>query len=197
MFEQMTIEKYCDILASKAPAPGGGSALAIVGAEACALIEMAINVTLDKMPETDDNYQYLKGELAFCSRARNRLYKLSDDDAEAYGKIVEARKLPKNTDEQTKLRTATLQKAFHKATLVPLELMELCASVMQRASSRVLSRLSKWVASDCEIGISLLKTVVNYSVKNVYGNTCFVHDAELKARLEKQAQAVLNEAAKY
>lgn len=197
MFEQMTIEKYCDILASNAPAPGGGSALAVIGAEACALIEMAINVTLSKMSETDENYGYLKGELTTCIRARKRLYKLSNDDAEAYGKIVEARKLPKNTDEEIKTRTATLQKAFHKGTLVPLELMELCLSVLQRASSRVLPRLSKWVASDCEIGVSLLKTVLNYSTKNVYGNTCFIHDESLKRQLEKQAQATLDEAAKY
>lgn len=197
MFEQMTIEKYCEVLASKAPAPGGGSALAIVGAEACALIEMAINVTLTKMPATDENYDYLKGELTTCARARNRLYKLSNDDAEAYGKIVEARKLPKDTDEQIKTRTATLQKAFHKATIVPLELMELCASVLQKATTRVMSRISKWVKSDCEIGVSLLKTVVTYSSKNVYGNTCFIHDDSLKHQLEKQAQTVLDGVVKY
>lgn len=196
MFEQMTIEKYCELLASKSPAPGGGSALAVIGAEACALIEMAINVTIAKTSESDENYAYLKGELATCTRARKRLYKLSNDDAEAYEKIVESRKLPKNTDEEGKIRTAALQKAFHKATLVPLELMELCCSVLQRANTRVLSRLSKWVASDCEIGISLLKTVVNYSIKNVYANTCFIHDDVLKRQLEKQAQTVLNEANK-
>lgn len=197
MFEQMTIEKYCDVLASKSPTPGGGSALAIVGAEACSLIEMAVNVTLSKMPQEDDNYGYLKSELATYSRAKKCMYKLSNDDAEAYGKIVEARALPKLNDEQTKIRTAALQKAFHKATLVPLDVMQLSCDVLQRASTRVLPRLSKWVASDCEIGISLLKTVVTYSSKNVYGNTCFIHDNELKARLEKQAQAILDTVAKY
>ena len=197
MFEQMTIEKYCNLLSSKAPAPGGGSALAIVGAEACSLIEMSINVTLAKMQSDDENYNYLKSELATCDRAKKCLYKLSNDDAEAYGNIVEARALPKDTDEQAKARTATLQKAFHKATLVPLDVMSLCKDVLQRANSRVYPHLSKWVASDCEIGISLLKTVANYSSKNVYGNTCFIHDADLKSRLEKQAQAILDEIAKY
>lgn len=197
MFEQMTIEKYCEILASKAPAPGGGSALAIIGAEACSLIEMAINVTLDKLPHEDESYDYLKSELTTCVRARNRLYKLSNEDAEAYGKIVEARKLPKNTEDEVKTRAAVLQKAFHKATLVPLELMELCLSILQRASNRVSNRLSKWVASDCEIGMSLLKTVVGFSIKNVYANTCFIRDDKLKCQLEAQAQKTLNEAAKY
>lgn len=197
MFEQMTIERYCEILASEAPAPGGGSALSIVGAEACSLIEMSINVTLAKMSNDDENYNYLKSELATYARARKRLCALSNEDAEAYGKIVTARKLPKDSAEQANLRAATLQKAFHKATLVPLELMELCASILQRASSRVLPRVSKWVASDCEIGVSLLKTVVSFSLKNVYGNTCFIHDAELKSRLEKQAQGISDTVAKY
>lgn len=197
MFEQMTIEKYCEILASKAPAPGGGSALAIAGTIACSLIEMSANVTLDKLPQTDENREYLQSELATFVRASKRLLKTSNDDAEAYGKIVEARKLPKNTDGEIKLRTAALQKAFHKATLVPLELMELCVNLIQRASVRVLPRVSKWVKSDCEIGISLLKTVVSFSEKNVYGNTCFIHDEQLKRQLEKQAQITLDELAKY
>lgn len=197
MFEQMTIEKYCEVLSSQAPTPGGGSALAVVGAEACSLIEMAINVTLSKMPEADENYAYLKGELMTAARAKKCLFKLSNDDAEVYGNIVSARKLPKNTDEEVKTRTATLQKAFHKATLVPLDVMQLSCDVLKRASNRVLPRLSKWVASDCEIGISLLKTVVNYSVKNVYANTCFIHDNDLKTRLEKQAQAIIGDVAKY
>lgn len=193
MFEQMTIEKYCDVLASKAPAPGGGSALAVVGAEACALIEMAINVTLEKLSVDEDNYAYLKSELATCIRARRCLYKLSNDDAAAYDDIVAARKLPKDTDEHIRIRTATLQKAFHKATLVPLDVMKLCADVLKRAEMRVLNRLSKYVASDCEIGISLLKTVVDFSVKNVYANTCFIHDLQLKTMLEKQAEAIITE----
>lgn len=197
MFEQMTIEKYCDVLASEAPTPGGGSALAIVGAEACSLIEMAINVTLSKLTQEDENRAYLLGELATCARAKKCLFKLSDDDAKAYGEIVTARKLPKETDEQVKTRTASLQKAFHKAALIPLDVMQLCKDVLQRASTRVMPRLSKWVASDCEIGVSLLKTTVTYSAKNVYGNTCFIHDNELKNRLEKQAKTVLDDIAKY
>lgn len=197
MFEQMTIEKYCEVLSGEAPTPGGGSALAIVGAEACSLVEMAINVTLAKMPRDDDNYNYLQSELSTCERAKKCLFKLSNDDATAYGKIVEARKLPKNTEEETKLRASELQKAYHKATLVPLEVMELCKSVLQRASARVLSRLSKYVASDCEIGISLLKTAVNYSVKNVYANTALIKDAELKTRLENQAKQIIADIEKF
>ena len=48
MFEKMTLQQYNEVLASKEPTPGGGSALAVVGTIACSLVEMAINITLDK-----------------------------------------------------------------------------------------------------------------------------------------------------
>ena len=54
MFEKMTIEQYCEILASDSPAPGGGSALALIGAAACSLVEMSSNVTLLKIAEEDE-----------------------------------------------------------------------------------------------------------------------------------------------
>ena len=193
MFEKMSVEQYCELLSGSAPAPGGGSALALVGAVACSLVEMSASVTLAKTDETDERYQYLKGESNSVKRARKCLYKLSNDDAEAYEGIVAARKLPKDTEEQTKARTATLQKAFHKATLVPLDVMNLCYDALKRAQNRIIQNISKYVVSDCEIGISLLKTVIRYSVENVRANTCFIHDEKLKRNLEKQAEDIISQ----
>ena len=190
MFEKMTVEQYCEILASKAPAPGGGSALPLVGAEACALVEMSVNVTLQKLSENDEQYDYLMRELSSCKRARIRLYAQSNEDAAAYQRIVDARKLPKTTDAEIQARTNALQKEFHRASLVPMDVMNLCLDVMKRASARVLPNLSKYIVSDCEIGISLLRTVIEFSVKNVYANTCFIHDEALKRSLERQAEEI-------
>lgn len=192
MFEKMSVEQYCQSLASSSPTPGGGSALAFVGAIACSLVEMAASVTLAKPQTVNGDADYLTRELASITRARKRLYKLSDDDAEAYGNIVSARKLPKDTDEQSKRRTAEMQKAFHKATLVPLDVMNLCRDVLKRAETRVLPNLSKYIVSDCEIGISLLKTVIKYSIENVYANTVFIRDDKLKNSLETQAREIVD-----
>lgn len=191
MFEKMPIEQYCQSLASNAPTPGGGSALAIVGAFACSLVEMSASVTLAKLKDDEaEKREYLQREITSIERARKCLYKLSDDDAEAYGNIVAARKLAKDTDENIKRRTAELQKAFHKATLVPLDVMNLCRDALKRAQTRVLPQLSKYIVSDCEIGVSLLKTVIEHSVQNVYANTVFIHDEQLKRSLEAQAQRI-------
>lgn len=192
MFETLTIEEYCKQLSDKQPTPGGGSGLAIVGAIACSLVEMSANVTLGKLDETDEKYGYLHEALTAITRAKRCLYKLSNDDAIAYGEIVAARKLPKNTPDETAKRTKALQKAFHKAALVPLDVMSLCRDVIFRASYRIADNVTPYVKSDCEIGISLLKTVIEKSMSNVTANTCYIHDAELKATLERQAQQICN-----
>ncbi|MCM1195153.1 MAG: cyclodeaminase/cyclohydrolase family protein, partial [Firmicutes bacterium] len=139
----------------------------------------------------DEQYGYLIAELNSCNRARKCFYKLSDDDAAAYGEIVEARKLPKTNEEETKIRASAMQKAFHRATLVPLDVMKLSCDVLHRAENRILRNVSKYVVSDCEIGISLLKTAITHSVKNVYANTVYIRDEKLKAQLENQAKTVL------
>lgn len=191
MFEKLTVEEYCTKLASEQPAPGGGSGLAVVGAVACSLIEMSINISFARIPENSEQYAYMKGEENSIKRARACMYRLSNDDAEVYGKIVSARKMPKNTDEEIKARTAAMQKAFHKATLVPLELMQLSLDVIKKVNARVIDNVSKYVKSDCEIGVNLLKTVIKNSLHNVHANTAYIKDEKLQATLNKQADDII------
>ena len=44
-FRQRTIDEFLDDLGSKSPAPGGGAAAGLLGAQACALAEMVCHLT--------------------------------------------------------------------------------------------------------------------------------------------------------
>ena len=80
MFEQLTLKKYTEILASNAPTPGGGSALAVVASIACSLVEMSINVTNTKTPaeQWQSHAAFLpKRGRNFCA-FRMRTHRLSD-----------------------------------------------------------------------------------------------------------------------
>ncbi|HBG63060.1 MAG TPA: hypothetical protein DDX16_02260 [Candidatus Omnitrophica bacterium] len=46
MYSNQSLKHYLDNLAAKKPAPGGGSAAALVGAIGCALLSMACNGTI-------------------------------------------------------------------------------------------------------------------------------------------------------
>ncbi len=83
MFEKMTLEEYNSVLADKAPTPGGGSALAVVGTIACSLVEMAIAVSLTKLGDCEEA-DSLKSNKSFFAHAKKRLYCLSDEDAAAF-----------------------------------------------------------------------------------------------------------------
>lgn len=68
--------------------------------------------------------------------------------------------------------------------------MTVCKETLCKAE-KVLPYLNKYVASDCVIGIDLLKRVIVNSLENVYANTSLIKDETLKNSLEKQAQSVL------
>ena len=193
MFEKLTIEKYNEILASKAPTPGGGSALATVGTVACSLVEMAINVTTAKIDASSETYEYLQREVKAVERAKTALYRLANDDAKAFEQIIAARKLPKSTEIEAKYRENALQKAYHNAALVPLDVMRLCSDLLSRCELRILPYLSKYVSSDCVIAIDLYKTILHNCRVNVFANTTFITSPDLKALLERQCEEIMKQ----
>ena len=192
MFEKLTIEEYNKILASDAPTPGGGSALSQVGAVACSLVEMSINVTLSKLTD-NDTVEYLNRQLDVALRAKKAFYKLSNDDAAAFQKIIDTLRLPKTTEEEKTQRTRELQKAYHKAAIVPLDVMNICREIVKLCKVRVMPYLNKYVSSDCVIAVDLCKTVAKNSLLNVHANTQLITDPTLKATLEKQGAEILHD----
>ena len=192
MFEKLTTEEYNKILASSAPTPGGGSALAQVGATACSLVEMAINITLTK-PIDSDRAEYLNRQLEVAARAQKAFYKLSNEDAVAFQRIIDALRLPKSTEEEKTVRSRELQKAYHRAAIVPLDVMNICREIVKLCKVRVMPYLSKYVSSDCTIAIDLCKTVARNSLINVHANTSLITDPSLKNTLEKQGAEILKE----
>lgn len=191
MFEELSIKEYNKILASVAPTPGGGSALCQVAAMACSLIEMSVNVSLTKTAQ--ENFDYLSGQKETVARAKKAFFKLSDDDAAAFERIARGFKLPKNTPEEQKARTAELQKAYHCAALVPLDVMNLCRELLRVIPVRVAPLLIPYVASDCTIALDLLNTVVKNSLLNVRANTALIHDKDLAASLDRQAEQIVRD----
>ena len=192
MFEKLTIEEYNKILGSNAPTPGGGSALAEVGAVACSLVEMSINVTLTK-PTDNETAEYLNRQLEVALRAKKAFYKLSNEDAAAFERIIECLRLPKTTDEEKHHRLRELQKAYHRAAIVPLDVMNICREMVKLCKVRIVPYLNKYVQTDCTIAIDLCKTVAKGSLTTVHANTALITDPTLKNTLEKQGAEILSE----
>jgi formiminotetrahydrofolate cyclodeaminase len=118
-------------LASGAPAPGGGSASALAGAMAAALVAMVAQLTIGRPAYAAEEGQ-AREILADAERLHAELLSLVQRDADAYTALVEARRLPKEALERD-ARAAAIEMAGTTATEVPLETARLAAETLKLA----------------------------------------------------------------
>ncbi|MCD6237387.1 MAG: cyclodeaminase/cyclohydrolase family protein [Thermoplasmata archaeon] len=126
----LKVKSFLDEVASESPAPGGGSVAALAGALGAALSAMVCNLTLNK-EKFASVHDEIEEVLERCEHTRERLTDIIDKDTEAFNKVMDAIKLPKDTEEEQKKRKKELQKALKGAALVPLETARLCAEVIE------------------------------------------------------------------
>lgn len=152
---EMTVTSYLDILNSDAPAPGGGSASALCGAQGAALVSMVAGLTIGKKKYPLD--QELCIEVAGkASELKNTLLKQVDKDTEAFNLVSDAFKLPKETEEEKAVRSKAIKDATLIATRVPFETMRLCLETLHYTKS-LIGHSNTNAASD--LGVSALNLI--------------------------------------
>lgn len=152
---EMTVTEYLEILNSDAPAPGGGSASALCGAQGAALVSMVAGLTIGKKKYVDD--QALCESVAKeASELKNALLAQVDKDTEAFNLVSAAFKLPKETDEDKAARSKAIADATLVATKVPFETMTLCLEAL-KFSKALLGHSNTNAASD--LGVSALNLI--------------------------------------
>jgi formiminotetrahydrofolate cyclodeaminase len=111
----LSLQEFLDLVASGAPAPGGGSVAAVAVALAASLAGMAARLSADQLAEAP----------ALADRAdasRQRVAPLASADAESYGRVLDAYRLPQEADSET--RTERIKDALSGAADVPLAVAE-------------------------------------------------------------------------
>ena len=119
---EMTVTQFADVLASEAPAPGGGSTAALAGALGAALTAMVCRLTEGrKKYEEFEAYVLEVKEKATALQAK--FIDVMDRDTEAFMVISNAYGMPKATDEEKAARSAAIQAGLVKSTETPMERM--------------------------------------------------------------------------
>jgi formiminotetrahydrofolate cyclodeaminase len=130
----LTTTELLDRFASVDPTPGGGSAAALAGATAAALVVMVC-----RMPRTRTGDPRERGRLdealARATEAGRRLRELVDEDSAAYDAVVAAYRMPKATDDEKAARKRAVDAAVSVATEVPLRTAEACLVVLVAAEA--------------------------------------------------------------
>lgn len=127
------LNDFLSDLASGSPTPGGGSVAALCGALAASLASMVCNLTIGKKKYADVEAD-VRRILERSEALRLELSGLIDEDAAAFEKVMEAMRLPKETDEEKARRRSALQGALVDAAMIPLAVMEKCVQVTQLAA---------------------------------------------------------------
>ncbi len=126
----MPMHRFLDVLASSSPTPGGGGIAALAGALSAGLISMVCNLTIGKAKYADVQDE-VKALLSRSEELRASLHGLVDEDARVYSAVMDAYRLPKDTEEQKRARSAAIQQATIEASKVPLEIARQCAKVIE------------------------------------------------------------------
>jgi len=126
---QLSIKGFLSELASKSPAPGGGSVAALAGSLGAALSSMVCQLTLGKEKYADVQ-QDIKKILTECEQLRKQLLYLIDEDTTAFTDVMKAFKMPKETEQQIAKRKKAIQEGYKTAAHVPLKTAETCTRVL-------------------------------------------------------------------
>jgi formiminotetrahydrofolate cyclodeaminase len=124
-FAEATIERFLAAVAADEPAPGGGATAALACALAAALVEMAASLTAPDGPVP----VVARGERA--ARIRSTATRLADEDAAAYGQVIEAWRTPRGDAGRAERVTAALSGAAD----VPLAIAECAAEAAELAAA--------------------------------------------------------------
>jgi hypothetical protein len=89
VMKEKTIESFLDELASKHATPGGGSAAALIGAQAAALVSMVCNLTLGK-PKYAAVQDEMNAILTEAEDLRTQLTTMIKDDIEVFDRLMDS-----------------------------------------------------------------------------------------------------------
>lgn len=161
----------------------------MAGALAAALASMVCNLTLGK-----EKYAAIQGDITVLveqtEALRRQLTFLVEADEQAYNVLSTAYRLPKDTDEQKKARTAAIQKALINATATPMEIAEACVEVLSLCGP-IAEKGNVSAVSDAGVGALLAEAGLRSAALNVQINLAAIKDPAFVATTGRQLKALL------
>lgn len=180
---------FLENVASKSPAPGGGSVAALSGALGAGLGAMVCRLTIGKKKYKDVESEMRAAEeklAPLMERMRNAI----DEDTFAFNAVMAALNLPQDTDEQKAARDAAVQKATLAAAAVPLSVMQAALFAIE-ALVPVAIHGNVNSISDVGVGAHSLACAFHGARMNVEINLKDLPDSEEKKRMLQEKEAMV------
>ena len=182
---------FLDVLASKAPTPGGGGAAAMGGAIGMALSNMVGNLTVGKKKYADVEDE-VKELLEKGYKIIEELKELVDKDAEVFEPLSKAYGLPKDTPEQAAHKAKVMEECSITACSVPLEIMRKAYAGIE-IHERMGQIGTKLAVSDVGCGVVFLKSALISGYLNVLINLGAIKDEKFLKETNNEVDRLLKE----
>ena len=181
-----TCRNFVSVLASDAPAPGGGGAAALVGAIGTALGNMVGSLTVGKKKYADVEAEIIELK-AKCDALQTELLNQVEADEVNFLPLAKAYGIPKDDPNRDKI----MEEATVIACSTPMKIMELCCEAID-CIAIFAAKGSRLAVSDAGCGAVCCKAALQAASLNVFINTKSLKNRDTAEELNRQANLMLN-----
>ena len=193
-FAKQSVEEFVRDLNSTKPMPGGGSAAATCGAMAAALAGMSAHMTAGKK-----KFAAVEGKMQEIITAtavlQEEMLAMAQEDADMYSLVLQAYKLPKNTETEAAQRAMAIEEASKTAVIASLKVTGACVRIMKLAYTTV-TEGNQMMVTDGSASALLARACQQVAAYNVRINLGGVKDKAVAAEAEKLLASHLAEGEK-
>lgn len=187
MISSETVNDYLARLASREPTPGGGAAAALHAAQGAALVAMVARYTTGTKYE--QHAELVTRIISTADELVVQALRLADADQDAFQGVIDAYKLPTDTDALKAARTAAIQDALILAANTPAELILLAGAVVDLATE-LFEVANANVISDVAAAVDAARAAATTARVNIDINVVAIKDTEARSRLAEQTDGI-------
>lgn len=194
MLKNLSLEEFVEKTGSGAPTPGGGSISALAGS-----LGAALNVMVYELTQGKKVYTAFEPELRIkIDTSAEKLKEISsqllvemENDTHAFDSVMDAFKMPKETDLEKQARAEAIQEGYKTAIEVPLKIANLCLeSLFLMESLSIHGNVN--AITDVGVGALLGYVGVEGALLNVRINLNSIDKGEYKEEIEEKIEKILN-----
>ncbi|MDU5806836.1 MAG: cyclodeaminase/cyclohydrolase family protein [Peptoniphilus harei] len=187
MLKDLNIVEFANETASDSPAPGGGSIAALNASMAASLLAMVASLTIGKKRYMDvsERMEEIQAELV---KYKDEFVEGIDKDANSFNGVMDAMKLPKETEEEKAARSEKIQEGYRNAIEVPLglgmkvtELYDYARELAENGNSNAIT--------DVAVALLNIEAAVHGAFLNVIINLNSLKDQDYRHELEEKMEA--------
>lgn len=193
----LSVNAFVETVDSKSPAPGGGSVSSLMSSMGVALVRMVGHLSVDKKKflALDPTIQLeFKDVIQSLETIKYGLMQLIDLDTDAFNLIMDAYKMPKETDEEKQLRHIKIQEGTLEAIMVPLKVATLSLSALHEFDY-ILTYGNKQTISDLGVAILALSSGAYGALMNVMINLPSLEDEIARHQYQLQVDNMMDQIA--